>query len=154
MYKKCRRKTSNLDKRQNVPESKPTASFKSIFMNKIWREHSFRTSSLDWPPACTLVRRALAPYNFSRRIHEEAKGFLSYRIADRRGDHFDHRGDCHPEPAPFAYGGQRSVRSRFAPHAQYGGRNVFVHISARRLSRNAWIACTACRLLTSRLCHV
>src|SRR6266404_4577743 len=40
------------------------------------------------------------------KSEEEPKGFLPYRIVDRRGDHFDHRGDCHPEPAPFAYGGQ------------------------------------------------
>src|SRR5213078_1162634 len=85
------------------------------------------------------------------KIEEESKGFLSYRIADRRGDHFDHRGDCHPEPAPFAYGGQRSVRSRFAPYAQYGGRNVFVHVSERWLSRDACIACTACGWRSSRL---
>src|SRR6266850_3127092 len=85
------------------------------------------------------------------KSEEESKGFLSYRIADRRGDHFDHRGDCHPEPAPFAYGGQRSVRSRFAPYAQYGGRNVFVHVSERRLSRDACIACTACGWRSGRL---
>src|SRR5437016_7952094 len=131
MDKKCRRNTSNLDKRQNVPESKPTASFKSIFMNKIWREHSFRTSSLDWPPACTLVRRALAPYNFSRRMHEEAKGFLSYRIADRRGDHFDHRGHRHSELAAFENRSERVVCCRFGPHDRHFPGDLFLILGHR-----------------------
>ena len=42
------------------------------------------------------------------KIEKESKGFLSNRIADRRGDHFDHRGDCHPEPALVA--GANTVR--------------------------------------------
>src|SRR6266702_6673446 len=79
-----------------------------------------------------------------QKSEEEAKGFLSYRIADRCGDHFDHRGDCHPEPAPFAYGGQRSVRSRFAPYAEYGGCDVFIHLSERWLPSNACSACASC----------
>src|SRR5437016_5689590 len=128
MYKKCRRKTSNLDKRQNVPESKPTASFKSIFMNKIWREHHFRTSSLDWPPACLLVRRAKAPYNFSRRKHEEAKGFLSYRIADRRGDHSDHRGHRHSELAALENRSQRIIRCGRGSHHRHRGSDVFFQL--------------------------
>ncbi len=38
--------------------------------------------------------------------NEETEGFLSYRIADRRGDHSDHRGHRNSEPPPVAYGGQ------------------------------------------------
>src|SRR5260370_39010638 len=44
--------------------------------------------------------------NFSRRKHEETEGFLSYRIADRRGDHSDHRGYRYSE---FAQGERKSV---------------------------------------------
>jgi hypothetical protein len=39
------------------------------------------------------------------RNEEEPEGFLTYRIADRRGDHFDHRGNRDPELAPRSDGG-------------------------------------------------
>src|SRR5437016_5194533 len=66
-----------------------------------------------WPRPCPTFRRALALLNFSRRQHEKAKGFLSYRIADRRGDHFDHRGHCNSEPPPVSYGRERGLGSGF-----------------------------------------
>src|SRR6266852_8702948 len=89
------------------------------------------TSSLVWPGACTIVRRALAPSNISRRSkhHEETKGFLSYRVADSRGDHSDHRGYCHSEPAPVPYGRERGFGSGFSPHDQYGGSYVLHDVS-------------------------
>jgi hypothetical protein len=39
-------------------------------------------------------------------MNEEAEGFLTYRIADRRGNYSDHRGYRHPEPPQVTYGGQ------------------------------------------------
>src|SRR5439155_5725468 len=83
----------------------------------------------DGPPharsfrvTCNVLRNESTKPRISQeiKIEEESEGFLSYRIADRRGDHFDHRGDCHPEPAPFAYGGQRSVCSRLHSLDQHG----------------------------------
>src|ERR1700752_1225784 len=62
-----------------------------------------------WPVTCTSSVNALAT-NISqvklKEIYEEAKGFLSYRIADRRGDHFDHRGHRNSELAPFQARGE------------------------------------------------
>src|SRR5260370_1859214 len=52
----------------------------------------------------------------SRRKHEEAKGILSYRVVDRRGDHSDHRGHRNSEPAPVSYGRERGFGSRFTSH--------------------------------------
>jgi hypothetical protein len=55
-------------------------------------------------------------YVLSRRSHEEAEGFLSYRIADRRGDHFDHRGHRNPEPHSFQNGSERVFGSGLSPY--------------------------------------
>src|SRR5258706_543972 len=44
--------------------------------------------------------------NFSRRMHEETEGFFTYRIADRRGDHSDHRGHRYSEFAQGQDGGE------------------------------------------------
>jgi hypothetical protein len=44
-----------------------------------------------------IVGRALAPQTLKEIFNEEAKGILSYRVADRRGDHFDHRGHRNSE---------------------------------------------------------
>src|SRR6266404_4088178 len=43
------------------------------------------------------------------RINEETKGLFTYRIADRRGDHPDHRGHRNPEPAACPHFGERIV---------------------------------------------
>jgi len=50
--------------------------------------------------------RALALGNFLKEIqhHEETEGLFTYRIADRRGDHSDHRGHRHSELDAVAYG--------------------------------------------------
>src|SRR5580692_4554771 len=51
---------------------------------------------------------------------EETEGLFTYRTADRRGDHPDHRGDCYPELAALAHGGQRSFGRRLDPHHEHG----------------------------------
>jgi hypothetical protein len=48
--------------------------------------------------------------------YEETEGFLSYRVADRCGDHSDHRGYRNSKLAPVAYGRERSFGSGFTPH--------------------------------------
>src|SRR5260370_41720958 len=54
---------------------------------------------------------------------------LSYRVADRRSDHSDHRGHRHSEPPPVPYGRERGFGSRFSPHHQYGGSDVLDDVS-------------------------
>src|SRR5260370_40866328 len=61
--------------------------------------------------------------------HEEAKGFLSHRVADRRGDHSDHRGHRHPQPPPVTYGSERAFGGWFYPHHQPNGCDYCVPIS-------------------------
>src|SRR5260370_2602260 len=63
--------------------------------------------------------------------HEEAKGFLSHRHADRRGDHSDHRGHRHPEPPPVTYGRERVFGGGFYPHHKHSGSHFCVHLSKR-----------------------
>src|ERR1700739_4139739 len=70
----------------------------------------------DRHTACTDKLRALARHDLSRRIHEEAEGFLSYRIADRRGDHSDHRGDCDSELDAREDVGERVFRRWLTAH--------------------------------------
>src|ERR1700721_3739010 len=50
------------------------------------------------------------------RNEEEPEGFLTHRVADRRGDHFDHRGHRNSEPASRTYRGERSGGSGSAAH--------------------------------------
>src|ERR1700735_734107 len=57
---------------------------------------------------------------------EESEGFFTHRIADRRGDHFDHRGYRNSELASRPHGGQRSVSSRFNPYDQYVRCHLFL----------------------------
>src|SRR6266436_7513161 len=92
---------------------------RDISNKKAKKNHPHRVTSLDamgygltkllvlagenWPAACICTRRAQAPNTLSRRSHEEAEGFLSYRVADRRGDHSDHCGHRYPEPHAFAH---------------------------------------------------
>src|SRR5580698_4641305 len=80
---------------------------------------------------CTLEYKSP---NLSRRTNEEAEGFLTNRVADRCGDHFDHRSDRNSELAPVAHGGQRSFRGWFDPYDQHLRSDVFVHVSVKRLS--------------------
>src|SRR6266851_4076838 len=61
----------------------------------------------------------------------QTKGFLSHRVADRRGDHFDHRGHRHPEPPPVTYGRERVFGGGFYPHHQHSGSHFCVHLSKR-----------------------
>src|SRR5437879_342144 len=72
--------------------------------------------------------------------HEEAKGFLTYRVADRRGDHSDHRGHRNSEPPPVPYGRQRGFGSRFSPHHQHRGSDLFHYVPERRFCRDDWSA--------------
>jgi len=47
---------------------------------------------------------------------------------------FDHRGDRHPELAPFAYGSQRSFSRWFHAHNQYRDGYLFLNLSKLGLS--------------------
>src|SRR5260370_7658725 len=49
---------------------------------------------------------------------------LSYRVADRRGDHSDHRGHRHSEPPPVPYGRERGFGSGFTPYHQHRGSDL------------------------------
>src|SRR6266568_1418073 len=106
MDKKGRRKTSSPLFRGASTRIKSGRCINSLFLDRYEDANYLRTSSLDWSQVCMLVRRALAPQNFSRRKHEETEGFLTYRIADRRGDHSDHRGYRYPELAQSQDGGE------------------------------------------------
>src|SRR5258708_20120391 len=92
--------------------------------------------------ACTLVRRALAPYNFSRRKHEETEGFLTYRIADRRGDHSDHRGHRYSEFAQGQDGGKSNVNTSELQHPHHLACHLLLLIYSSRLRR--YFGCTCC----------
>src|SRR5215469_13898785 len=69
----------------------------------------------------------------SRRFHEEAEGFLSYRVADRRGDHSDYRGHRDSELDACQDVGQRVLGRWFSPHDQHRGSELCDHVSDRRL---------------------
>jgi len=56
-----------------------------------------------------------------RSIIEEAKGFLSYRVADRRGDILNHRGYRNSNLLRSRMARERGLGSRFPPHHQHGG---------------------------------
>src|ERR1700730_3592457 len=88
-------------------------------INELQYQEISRSKSQSWHAPCFPTLRALALRKFLRRSHEEAEGFLTNRIADRRGDHFDHRGHRNSELAQVQDGGQRIVRSWIGPHAQY-----------------------------------
>src|SRR5260370_24499212 len=83
-------------------------------------------------------RSTLFPYTTlfrSRRKNEETKGFLSYRIADRRGDHSDHRGYRYSE---FAQGQDRNgtlLDSRHTSHSHHLPCLLIDFVSADRLRR-------------------
>src|SRR5262249_48189288 len=62
----------------------------------------------------------------SRRLHEEAEGFFPYRTADRRGDHFDHRGDRYPQPAALEDRGQRILCGGFGAYDRHGRSHLFL----------------------------
>src|SRR5260370_1910402 len=98
-------------------------------------EHKSSKQSPHRPPACTLLPRALAPEKrlMLRRSkdHEEAKGFLAYRIADRRGDHSDHRGYRHSELAALENRSERIIRGGFGSYHQHGGSDVSVQLVQR-----------------------
>src|SRR5215469_539387 len=79
------------------------------------------------------VSHALAPQYLRRRIHEEAEGFLSYRIADRGGDHSDHRGDRHSEFDAREDVGERVLGRRFHSYDQYGRSELCDYLSDGRL---------------------
>src|ERR1700686_5425829 len=85
---------------------------------------------LVWHLSCFTLTRALALPKLSfvslRRYnsYEEAKGFLSYRVAHRRRHHFDHRGDCHSELAAFENGSQRILCCWLAALDQHCGSNL------------------------------
>src|ERR1700733_11989433 len=65
--------------------------------------------------------RSLAP---RRNNEEEPEGLFTHRVADRRGDHFDHRGHRNSEPASRAYRGKRSFGSRLDAHDRYRGNQL------------------------------
>src|ERR1700735_3402184 len=62
---------------------------------------------------------------------EESEGFCTYRIADRRGDHFDHRGYRNSELASRPYGGQSVFRGRVSSHACYLEHHVQLDLGQR-----------------------
>src|SRR5207344_749545 len=69
---------------------------------------------------CTACSGTLNSHTLKEIVeNEEAEGFLTYRVADRRGDHLDHRGHRNSEPTSVAYGGQRSFRGWFDPYDQH-----------------------------------
>src|SRR5216683_2765807 len=98
-------------------------------------EHKSSKQSPHRPTACTLLPRALAPEKrlmLSRsKNHEEAKGFLAYRIADRRGDHSDHRGYRYSELAALEDRSERIIRSGLGSYYQHGGSDVSVQLGQR-----------------------
>src|SRR5712691_1929474 len=69
--------------------------------------------------------RVLIPGQTPRRPNEEAKGILSYRITDRRGDHFDHRRDCNSKLDALENGGERGICRGFDPYHQHGPGDLF-----------------------------
>src|SRR5467141_1638170 len=77
MDKKGRRKASNLGLESANSRSRLVHSSKYLIVKQIPFWNGFRHPFLDWPRACTIVRRALATQNFSRRssIMKKQKGF-------------------------------------------------------------------------------
>src|SRR5260370_6583997 len=69
--------------------------------------------------------RVLIPGQTPRRPNEEAKGILSYRITDRRGDHFDHRRDCNSKLDARENVCERVLCRGFDPHHQHGPGELF-----------------------------
>ena len=72
---------------------------KCLFIRYIRKQDTFSGPALQNGVGLAFsVWRALAPY-FSQGDwhHEETEGFFTYRIADRRGHHSDHRGHRHSE---------------------------------------------------------
>src|SRR6202008_2919132 len=63
--------------------------------------------------------------------HEETEGFLSYRIADRRGDHSDHRGHRYSELAALENRSERIIRGGLSSHHQHRGSDVSVELGQR-----------------------
>src|SRR5580698_9481901 len=80
------------------------------------------------------------------RNEEEPEGFLTYRIADRRGDHFDHRGYRDPELAPRSDGGARIFGGRLGSHDRYLAGYVPVHLGYRLRERLDDSGNAGCRL--------
>src|SRR5882762_4105069 len=119
MGKKGRREWSNFalggSKNRNTND---LIAISRLLLYRYESENDLHASHQTWPSACPLFRRALAPYNFLKEIqhHEETEGFFTYRIADRRGDHSDHRGHRHSELDAVAYGRERGFGSGFSPH--------------------------------------
>src|SRR5712671_954189 len=63
----------------------------------------------------------------------ETEGFFTYRIADRGGDHFDHR--CHrdPELAARSYSGERVLCGLVHPYRQHSRSQLYLGLSDRGL---------------------
>src|SRR5215471_2913013 len=93
------------------------------------------TACLKLAPALRILSVCISPSTtLSRRSHEEAEGFLSYRIADRRGDHSDHRGYRYSELAQGTHFGERVFRGWLSPHLDHGEHAICGTVSHERLS--------------------
>src|SRR4029077_2392576 len=101
-----------------------------------------------------VIMSARTTLNSPRRTYEEAKGFLSYRVADRRGDHSDHRGYRNSEPPPVPYGRERGFGSRYSPHHQYRGNNLSDDLSDGWICRNRFPRRRGCNLRNGDGCNL
>src|SRR2546425_13141304 len=68
-------------------------------------------------------------------IYEETEGFLSYRIADRRGHHSDHRGHRYSEFAQGQDGGERILSGWCDSYSQHRSGQLLDFVSSGRLRR-------------------
>src|SRR6202008_4241805 len=115
------------------PQWKPSGSPKCLFLNQIGRKE---TDAPIAPPSAPGMHTTSACSGTTKKFkeieyHEETEGFLSYRIADRRGDHSDHRGYRYSELAALENRSERIIRGGLSSHHQHGGSDVSVELGQR-----------------------